>query len=253
MALIDDLREALLQFVFAPAGAPIPFAITQQTANAAEPVEGWELITSGWSELTVAGAAQPSLVRHDTIRALHAAAIGDVLDDANSVDFGGVRVGRTIGYLALVGFAAPGQHAGAVQPLTRRAVVTDSTLTGSGVTGSPLGVSQGTPLPPGRLEVSSMDEVAAQIQLLGEQLPAHGDDYEYAERLLTTVRQMFARRMIPEALGWEEVSLGAAMTVARLWARRDSPLGVATPDGVMKVMQDMDIAKLLDGAWRFTF
>ena len=253
MALADDLREALLQYVLTPAGDPAPVDVTQTTPNTAHAVAGWTLTTSGWSLLIITGLPEPFLVRHDSIRALHAAADGDVLTNANSADYGGVRVGRTADFGALLGFPSAGQRAGTFQALQPRAVVTDSTLTGGGTAGSPLGVSREADLPPARTEVSSMAEVALQLKMMGDELPQHGPDYEYAESTLDTVRSIFARRLKPEALTWPEVSLAASMTVSRYYARRDAPLGVETADGIMRVMRDIDIADLLDGAWAMKF
>ena len=254
MTTTADLTQALLRLVLAPDGAPL--AVESTTAEAVA-VDGWALSSGGFSTLTLSGEPSPILIDHNPVRAKLAAAAGDTLDDTTSVSWpltGGatVMVGRTADYGGLIGFSAAANRAGAVQALAQRRIVTDSTLTGGGVTGSPLGVVTGVAPPPGRLEISSMDEVLAQIMLTGEDAPAHGADYEYVERLLDTVRAVYTRRMKAEALTWAEVSLAAAMTVARLYTRRTAPLGVETADGIMRVMRDPDIAMLLDGAWRIT-
>lgn len=251
MTTTADLTAALLRVLFAPDGAPLPF---ESAVAAAVAVDGWDLSSGGFSSLTLGGEPAPILIDHNPVRALLAAAAGDALDDTTAESWplasGRVLVGRTADYGGLIGFSAPAARVGAVQPLTQRRVVTDSTISGGGVEGSPLGVVTGVEPPPGRLEVSSMDEVLAQIMLTGEDAPVHGPDFEYAERLLDTVRAIYTRRMKPEALSWAEVSLAASMTVARLYSRREAPLGVATADGVMRVMRDPDLAMLLDGAWK---
>ena len=257
--LLGDLLSAVLNNVFSR-GTPLSATIRSNAAGFAARFDGLVWDAGSWWAITVAGF-DPILISGDAVRALLAASGPDSpLSASNSLAFTLAqddsptavvfRAGRDADNGALLAFSDTTGRIVAAEPLARLGVVSDDTLTGAGTAASPLGVAAGTELPPARLEISSEADCVAQIKLLPDQIPEHGPDYQYVASLLETVRAQFVRRLKPAALGWPEVSLAASMTVARLYALRGSPLGVQTADGVLRVMQSMDIKNLLDGAWQ---